>query len=33
MSILALIHKKNVDFCRINARYFAYYKRITDAIF
>ena len=33
MSISTLIHQKMVDFCRINAQYYAYYKRITNAIF
>jgi hypothetical protein len=33
ISISALIHSKNVDLCRINARYFAYYKRITITVF
>jgi hypothetical protein len=33
ISISTLIHPKNTDFCRINARYFAYYKRITITIF
>jgi hypothetical protein len=33
MSISALIHSKNTYFYRINARYFAYYKRITITIF
>jgi hypothetical protein len=33
MSISALIHKTKVDFRRINARYFAYYEQITNAVF